>query len=443
MMRDASIDDEVNAHIARLRKSSDKIPKQIADQARTNVESKYRKRAWRYAAKHNLVPEEDCPAFALVGKLVRSRPDQPDTAVESDSGVEEEPEDPEQPIERPFDPSKIKVRTVQVLVDQLVLRIAHRELDLAPDFQRMRGIWDDQRKSRLIESLLLRIPIPVFYVAADDDDQWAVVDGLQRISTIHDYVTGTFGLKRLEYRDEFEGQRYNQLPRAMQRRISETQIIVNIIEPGTPPEVMFNIFRRINTGGMTLNGQEIRHALHPGPIRAYLRELAECREFQVATNQSIRPNRMADRECVLRFLAFHITPWERYTGDSLDRHLSDVMDGINKMADIERRGFADDFKRAMDAATRIFGPLAFRKPREGRVNPISKPLFETWGVQLARCSRDQIDFLASQRNKVQERFAVILSQNAEFDKAISLSTGMRRRIRKRFEVVRDLIQGFV
>ena len=132
----------------------------------------------------------------------------------------------------------------------------------------MRGIWDNQRKSRLIESLLLRIPIPVFYVAANEDEKWAVVDGLQRISSIHDYVTGVFPLKRLEYREEFNGQRYDLLPRAMQRRISETQLVVNVIEPGTPPEVMFNIFRRINTGGMTLNGQEIRHALHPGPVRS-------------------------------------------------------------------------------------------------------------------------------------------------------------------------------
>ena len=101
------------------------------------------------------------------------------------------------------------------------------------------------------------------------------------------------------------------------------------------------------------------------------------------------------------------------------------------------------FKRAMEAATRIFGPLAFRKPGEGRVNPISKPLFETWGVQLARCSREQVDLLVGQRDDVQNRFAVILNENPEFDKAISLSTGMRRRIRKRFQVVRDLIQGFV
>lgn len=373
--------------------------------------------------------------------------DRPRIAEEDDSdsgsGVEKEEEDPQQHAEHPFDPSRIKIRTIQVLVDQLVSRIEHQEIDLAPDFQRMRGIWDNQRKSRLIESLLLRIPIPVFYVAANEEEQWSVVDGLQRMSTIHDYVTGTFALQRLEYRKELNGQRHDLLPRPMRRRIGETQLVVNVIEPGTPPEVMFNIFRRINTGGMTLNGQEIRHALHAGPVREYLKQLAASEEFAAATDRSIKPNRMADRECVLRFLAFHVAPWEDYAGGSLDGHLAEVMKKINTMTSVRRDALAADFKKAMRAATRIFGRQAFRKLGGERVNPISKPLFEAWGVQLARCSSDQTDRLVERREDVLNRFVTLLNQDPEFDKAISLSTSMPQRIRKRFAAIRDLVQEFL
>ena len=290
---------------------------------------------------------------------------------DSETGIETEREDPEQDhVEQPFDPSRIKVRTVPVVVDQIVTRIEHDEIDLAPDFQRMRGIWDLQRRSRLIESLLLRIPIPVFYVAADHDDNWAVVDGVQRISTIHDYMTGVFALTHLEYRREFDGKRYDQLPRSMQRRIIETQIVVNVIEPGTPPEIMFNIFRRINTGGMMLNGQEIRHALNPGPVRAYLKMLAESEEFLDATDRSIRPPRMADRECVLRFLAFHIEPWEGYASGSLDSHLQRTMKTLNVAPSERLDALAADFRNAMRAAARRLRqrrvpqalPLARRPP---------------------------------------------------------------------------------
>ena len=366
--------------------------------------------------------------------------------ADPDPGIEAEKDDPEAgAVERPFDPARIKVHTVQVVVGQLMSRIEHGEIDLAPDFQRLSGIWNPERKSRLIESLLLRIPIPVFYVAADDDENWAVVDGVQRLSTIRDYVTGEFPLTRLEYRDELDGRRYDDVPRAMQRRINETQFIVNVIEPGTPPEVMFNIFRRINTGGMPLNGQEIRHALIRGAVRDYLKTLAKSTEFIYATNRSIKPNRMADRECVLRFLAFYVEPWEHYAADSLDSHLETTMKAINTMDPDRRKAVAADFRKAMAAAPRIFGNDAFRKRYRsdaGR-NQISIALFETWAVQLARCSPDQIERLVAQREAVRNRFMALLNEDTEFERAISMSTGTSRRILKRFSAIRDLVQEFL
>ena len=363
----------------------------------------------------------------------------------SDSGVEKEVEDPQQRVEHPFDPARIRIHTIPVVVGQLMSRIEHGEIDLAPDFQRLSGIWNPERKSRLIESLLLRIPIPVFYVAADEEENWAVVDGVQRLSTIRDYVTGKFPLTRLEYRGELDGHRYDDLPRAMRRRISETQFVVNVIEPGTPPEVMFNIFRRINTGGMPLNGQEIRHALNPGQVREYLKTLAGSTEFVYATNGSIKPNRMADRECVLRFLAFHMEPWEHYAADSLDSHLENAMKALNAMEPDRRDALAADFRKAMTAAVRIFGDDAFRKrfrADDGR-NQISIALFETWAVQLARCSPKEIDGLADRCEDVRARFMTLLNEDTEFEKAISVSTGTSQRIRKRFTAIRDLVQGFL
>ena len=366
--------------------------------------------------------------------------------VEPDSGIELEQEDPQQSAtEQPFDSSKIKVRTVNVVVDQVVSRIRYGEIDLQPDFQRVRGIWDVKRKSRLIESLLLRIPIPVFYVAADHDEQWKVVDGVQRISTIYGYMEGEFSLAQMEYRREFGGKRYGELPRPMQRRISETQLVVNVIEPGTPPEVMFNIFRRINTGGMTLNGQEIRHALNPGLVRNYLKALAESEAFLDATDRSIKPHRMTDRECVLRFLAFYIEPWERYTTGSLENQLERAMKTINDMASEQVDAVAGAFEKAMRAATRIFENDAFRKryrPDDSR-HQVSLALFEAWAVQLARCSPQEIDRLVAGRAEVRKRFMALLNGDTDFEKAISVSTGTPLRIRKRFTAIRDLVEEFL
>ena len=361
-----------------------------------------------------------------------------------DDGLEierDQDEEDTEPITRPFDPEKIKVRTTALLVGQLVSRVEHREI-LAPDFQRMAGVWERPQKSRLIESLLLRIPIPVFYVAADDNETWSVVDGLQRTSTIYDYVAGRFSLRGLEYLRKFERHAYTALPRSMQRRINETQLTFNVIEPSTPEEVMFNIFRRINTGGAPLKGQEIRNALHRGEVRDYLKKLAESKEFLAATSNSVSPKRMADRECVLRFLAFHMDPWESYSAKDLDGFLGEAMDKINEMSGKEREVLEKDFRRAMKAAAQIFEREAFRKranPNDKR-NPISRALFETWSVGLARRSPEEIRTLVRRRGRVIGRSMSLLKNDHDFEMAISYSTGAPSRVRKRFRAIDDLIE---
>ena len=362
---------------------------------------------------------------------------------EDESGLEKEKVDEEEDLPS-FPPEKIRIRPPTfLLVDQLITRVAHKEIDLEPDFQRLRGIWKNAEKSRLIESLMLRIPIPVFYVSADQEDNWSVVDGVQRMSTICDFINNKFPLMNLEYMKQYDDFLYEDLPRSLQRRISETSLMVNVIEPSTPSEVMFNIFTRINTGGTQLNAQEIRHALNAGAVREFLKTLANSCEFKNATDNSVRPLRMADRECVLRFLAFCITPPEEYSASKFDDFLMEAMKKINQLSSSQRTALAEDFKKAMRAACDIFGGQnAFRK-LEPRRYAINKALFETWGVQLACCSQTKIDKLIQKRQDVQKRFADRLKQDVEFDDSISHSTSNTNRIRKRFRTVEEIVKEVV
>ncbi|WP_129794119.1 DUF262 domain-containing protein [Sphingosinicella sp. CPCC 101087] len=349
-------------------------------------------------------------------------------------------------IDHPFDPNQIKISRRVVTIGQIASRIEHGEVELAPDFQRRARIWDISRKSKLIESILLRIPLPVFYVAADDRENWRVVDGLQRLTTIYDFIhtesVHSFSLRGLEYLSALEGTTFTQLPRSIKRRIDETELNINVIESGTPDEVMFNVFKRINTGGITLNGQEIRHALNPGPARGFLLSLVESEEFRRATDDSVRDDRMGARELALRFCAFSMTSPESYYGGDLDGFLNDAMKRLNDMSNSERQALRNRFRLAMTRAEEVFGNDAFRKrytmtaPR----TPINRALFEAWSVRLAELSEGDFWNLRSKSSMLRDEFSMALMDNYEFERSVSVATGSRARVLLRFNTVQKLIK---
>lgn len=349
-------------------------------------------------------------------------------------------------IHEPFNPEKIDVRTRNMTVDLLLKRIQRGALDLAPDFQRRSGIWGTKNQSRLIESLLLRIPLPHFYVAeSDDGDSWAVVDGIQRLTTIARFVdpesvhAEPLRLRELEYLTDYEGATYADLPGPLQTRLSETELIVHQITRGTPEEVKFNIFGRINTGGMPLSRQELRHALIPGRARTILAELASSPEFQRATQGSVRDARMSDREMVLRLLAFRMSGPETYDSEDLDVFLRRSMSALNKLSPDQERQLRNDFAWAMEAAVEVFGQHAFRKryhEQQGR-NPVNKALFEIVGVNLAARTREQVDKLARHNDQVEDGLADLLTTK-EFNDAISVGTGDRGKVHRRFRAIDEL-----
>lgn len=356
-------------------------------------------------------------------------------------GVEAEVRDEDLDLTHPFDPSKIRVTTEPRTIDSLVRRIRHDEIDLAPEFQRRARLWKLHRKGQLIESILLRIPLPVFYVAATEDDMWSVVDGLQRLTTINDFLSDDFKLSGLEYLNQLEGMTFSTLPRAMQRRIEETSLVLNIIQPGTPDEVMINIFRRLNTGGVPLAGQEIRNALYKGPVRAFLADLAASREFLRATDHRVSDTRMDAQECVLRFCAFFMDDWRGYERGDLDAYLSEAMKRLNALTDELRGELAQHFANAMDVAFSVFGDDAFRKrynESEGR-KPVSKALFEAWSVNIAGLDYVQQVRLIERAPKVRRLFMNLMMDDREFEVSISSSTGSVQRVRKRFEAIRAII----
>jgi len=348
-------------------------------------------------------------------------------------------------ITRPFDPTKIRVETRQLSIDTLITRIRHEEIILQPDFQR-NEVWGDGARSRLIESILIRIPLPAFYMDATDDERWLVVDGQQRLSTLRDFVIEkSLRLRGLEFLKDFDRFTFDELPRHFQRRINETNVTVYLIERGTPSAVKINIFKRINTGGLPLSPQEIRHALNGGPVTKMLKALARSDEFVKATEGQISAERMGDREYVIRFLAFVLTPPSEYNAQEFDAFLSETMARINSLTDEDREDLCQRFLRAMRLSRSVLGESAFRKrpPMEGlpakRWNPVNKALFEAWSVNLEALSDTQVALLQERSALVWQKFADLMNQRA-FEQAISQGTGDIRKVRLRFSAIRQIIE---
>ena len=343
-------------------------------------------------------------------------------------------------ITDPFDPSRIKVDREPMSVFQVLRKVSLNEIVLNPEFQR-NFVWDPVRRSRLIESALLRIPLPAFYFDGVDANRWLVIDGLQRLSTLRDFITEkSFRLHGLEYLSRTaEGKNFDELPRGMQRELEETPMTLFIIRPETPPEVKFTIFYRINTGGLELTAQEIRHALFQGSATRLLKTLAESSEFTTATESSVSDIRMDARECVLRYLAFRMYPYRDYSKADLNSFLSKTMGALNNGPPQRIVELEEDFRESMNCAFQVLGRVAFRKfdPLSGRRGPVNKALFETWSNVLQ--SYD-LNLLLTHKERIRERLGERLSDDDEYVRALSAGTGAVASVRIRFERAHGIIE---
>ncbi|MGH3251883.1 MAG: DUF262 domain-containing protein [Trebonia sp.] len=353
------------------------------------------------------------------------------------TGVEVELNDdtPEEP--NPWNPDAIRVSTKTFSLRNILDLIDDKDLELAPDFQRNR-VWKSRQKSRLIESILLQIPLPAFYFAEDSNGMMRVIDGLQRLSTVYDFVRQkAYVLTDLEYLDSVKGQRFDQLPAAMQRRINNAQIVVHVIDPTTPAGVKYDIFKRINTGGSPLTGQEIRHCMSSARSRDFLRRCAQAKEFELATNGNLVNHiRMDDREVVLRYCAFRHLGVDGYAdAGSIDAFLEKMtaqLDSPEVISDPALDVLFRDFRAAMMKSRAVFGVHAFRKwPKgvDGRW-PINRPLFETWSYVLSEFSEES---LIARKEAIVEAARNLMTNDREYIDAITAGTGSVAKVKLRFE----------
>jgi hypothetical protein len=360
-----------------------------------------------------------------------------------DQPVHDEPEGIDNPAEAgwgdyPLD--AVFVRTEPRTVGDVVDRIERQRYILDPDFQRD-FVWQVPKQSKLIESCIMRIPLPVFYVAEAPDGRIIVVDGLQRLTTFFRFMKNQFrliGLKASnpEAKHPLEGKLFSDLSVTLQERVADTALTMYILDAKAPERARLDIFERVNSGE-PLTRQQMRNALYNGPATNWLKEAASSAVFRSATGFSLNSRTMRDREAINRFCAFKLVGTAAYRGD-MDDFLARGLSALANQSDEQRSQLREDFEGAMSLNSELFGEHAFRKslangPSATR-SVINISLFEVCAVTMADIGRLHGD----QKAQLQESI-ISLIDDARFANAITYSTNSTSQVKERFAKMKQVV----
>lgn len=336
------------------------------------------------------------------------------------------------------------VRTEHRTVGEVVKRILADRYQLNPDFQRD-FVWPLKKQSRLIESCLMRIPLPVFYVAEGRDGRIIVVDGVQRLTTFIRFVENEFSLTGLGGGESSKdsplaGKRFRDLPISLQERIEDTQITLYILDEKAPERARLDIFERVNSGE-PLTRQQMRNSLYNGPGTAWLRDASKMDVFISATGGSLQPKTMRDREAINRFCAFYLLGVQEYRGD-MDGFLADCLISMNNKNEEELNDLSNRFKYSMQANKLFFGNHAFRKSlvhygKYVRRSVLNMSFFDVCSVIFAEIQKVEVKEMSEE---IKRSFQTLL-ENDEFVHSITYSTNSTRQVKKRFQIAREAVNA--
>lgn len=346
----------------------------------------------------------------------------------------------EEPSAYPLD--DVMVRSETRTVTEVVKRINTDRFIMDPDFQRD-FVWSAEKQSKLIESCIMRIPLPVFYVAEAPDGRVAVVDGLQRLSTFRRFLDNKLKLTGLGEDHPLLGKSFTDLAIHLRERIEDTQLTLYILDKAAPEVARLDIFERVN-GGVPLTRQQMRNAIYNGEGTRWLSAMAETAEFRRVTDGTLNWRTMRDREAINRFAAFRILGWRAYENGDMDDFLARALKLMNQMTKPQLKELGQEFVSSMQVNYLLFGRHAFRKSLRERSSAayrsvINIALFDVLSVLFARIDPQTV---AARREEIVSSMVALLNDRV-FDLSITYSTNSTNRVQARFKIADGVLQGLI
>lgn len=352
----------------------------------------------------------------------------------------------------PVNQREVLTRPADPQVRALHDKYKRGKLILQPDFQRQ-YVWDRKKASRLVESVLLRVPLPIIYLSEQPDGKEYVIDGQQRLTSLFSFVDGqlpggdSFKLIGLTAYKELNKKAFAEIGEELQDRIQDYPLRTVTLLRQSDPDLKFEIFERLNTGSEPLNDMELRNCVHRGNYNSFLKELATEPDFHALLGLTKPDKRMRDIELVLRFASFYHSTYLQYT-PPMKRFYNHDMERWKDISQSDAEKLRSAFKNALALIRSLLGTQnAFKRYYRGdNQNPNGRWEQKKFNASLydvlmgVLWDKDKNHVMAC-LDSLREGWIDLLANNADFNRAIEISTSAEDMVRLRFDLARQWVEG--
>lgn len=363
-------------------------------------------------------------------------------------------------VAAPYAPVKerrVLTQTYDYAVRQLMDMVVEGDLILDPDYQR-RYRWPDDKAARFVESIILNIPVPVFYFAEEADGRLSVIDGQQRLTSLFRYIkpaeiSGVFPDKQLDelvipdglkIRPDLKGKAYTTLSREDKSALAKRPIRCIVVLNESDPALKFEVFERLNTGSAKLSDQETRNCIYRGSFNELIKDLTLNAKFQsmVSLPSDVR-KAMKDVELILRFFAYRELTDETLYTDNLTEYLNNFMEDNREASASRLLQLRALFEQTIDAVHAHLGPgIAYRKPidlsdpvaRGFAPNLINGAIFESQMVAFSKVIESGKPLPVDAKQRVYSSFA-----EKDYTRSISQGTSQKARALRRNSILTAIL----
>jgi len=338
--------------------------------------------------------------------------------------------------------NSLVIQSSDLSLETIAKMVESEAIDVSPHYQR-RERWSPTSQAKLIESFLLNVPVPPVYLAEDDFGTYSVIDGKQRISAIYRFLRDKLVLDDLIGFAELNKLRFSQLPKSLQNALTiRPYLRVVTLLKQTNPELKYEVFTRLNTGGHPLLAQEIRNALYRGPLNDLLFKLGGYsflrQQLKITTQKESAFAEMLDVEMPLRFFTFR-EQWTRFGGNSRGA-MDDFMARHRKSNKADLQEFENLFNRTLSTCQDLWGEDAFKRYSAGAFR--DQFLAAVFDAQMIAVDLLSAAELSHVRNNTRALITATkeLFANERFEESVRASTNTPSRVRFRIESVLKMLK---